>query len=386
VRLTHIVWSLAIVVPAQAQVPSVSITGRTGTLGDGFSNVVGIQELKDGRVVVADGKDRLIRIGDFQRQTVTQLGRNGNGPREYTLVAGLFRTAGDTIRMFDFPGRRLLSITPEGEISGTTVIDVAQAPLPDEKHEGSRLIGGPRYIDHQGRLYSQIDYVQSGAGVLVDASYIAVTNPATRTFRRAAPFQPWYPAKSTRWRAPFMYGDVWTAASDGRIARVVPTDFHVEWYRDGELLARGPAYPVSPIKVTKADRDAWYAARAARGPAGAGVSGGPPAPVGASTPEPTRSSFKPFTDEDFPAEKPPFIEEFVGRAAMVAPNGELWVSRVVADGATPQVDVFDAKGVLVRNVSLPRSTRLGGFGKTAVYLVRTDDDGLQWVERYSPNR
>ena len=80
----------------------------------------------------------------------------------------------------------------------------------------------------------------------------------------------------------------------------------------------------------------------------------------------------------------PFVEEFVGRAAQVGLDGNLWVTRVGAFGAkTSVVDVFDASGKLVRRVMFPATHRLAGFGKGTVYLVRTDNDGLQWVERYA---
>ena len=82
--------------------------------------------------------------------------------------------------------------------------------------------------------------------------------------------------------------------------------------------------------------------------------------------------------------KPPFVEEFVGRAAQVGLDGTLWVTRAGAfDAKTSIVDVFDASAKLVRRVTFPATHRLAGFGKGTVYLVRTDDDGLQWIERYA---
>jgi hypothetical protein len=33
-------------------------------------------------------------------------------------------------------------------------------------------------------------------------------------------------------------------------------------------------------------------------------------------------------------------------------------------------------------VVLPADTRLVGFGKGVAYLVRTDEDGLEWLGRY----
>jgi hypothetical protein len=112
---------------------------------------------------------------------------------------------------------------------------------------------------------------------------------------------------------------------------------------------------------------------------------GPP-PAASSQPDPpssSRPSLRPITDADFPEFKPPFLEEYAGRGAIVAPDGGLWVSRVTASGEPfSLVDIFDGKGVRVRQVKLPAGTRVIGFGQSSVYLLRVDDDGLQWVQRH----
>ena len=45
-------------------------------------------------------------------------------------------------------------------------------------------------------------------------------------------------------------------------------------------------------------------------------------------------------------------------------------------------DVFGADGRLVRRVSFPAKTRLVGFGTGTVYAARSDEDDLQYLERY----
>jgi len=49
----------------------------------------------------------------------------------------------------------------------------------------------------------------------------------------------------------------------------------------------------------------------------------------------------------------------------------------------PTYDVFDHSGALVKKVSLNPSSRVVGFGKGAVYVVRTDEDDLQYLQRYA---
>jgi hypothetical protein len=50
--------------------------------------------------------------------------------------------------------------------------------------------------------------------------------------------------------------------------------------------------------------------------------------------------------------------------------------------ATPKYDRFDAAGRLVGQVTLRPRSRVVGFGAGTVYVVRTDEDDLQYLERY----
>ena len=71
----------------------------------------------------------------------------------------------------------------------------------------------------------------------------------------------------------------------------------------------------------------------------------------------------------------------------VSPAGELWVERWLPASRNPQMDVFDGEGSRLGTVDLPEGRTLIGFGTTAdgspaVYLVRTDEFDLKWLERY----
>jgi hypothetical protein len=64
--------------------PTVSLTRKTGAATEPFSNVVAVEELPDGRVIVTDPQERTLSVVDFKSGETRQLGRNGNGPNEYT--------------------------------------------------------------------------------------------------------------------------------------------------------------------------------------------------------------------------------------------------------------------------------------------------------------
>lgn len=376
--------AVALALVAQTPTSPARILQRTGAAPDGFSNAVTIQELPDGRAVVGDAKDRRLFLVDFGRNTSTQLGRQGSGPNEYASIGSLSRLAGDTVVMVDFVGRRLVMISPQGTLAGTRPLDLTGSlPLPGETPpaDAATIVGGPRYMDALGGLYFTISYFDGEARSVRPVAVIARFDPKSATSRRAAPVQMWYPDLSARWRAPFLSQDVWAVAMDGRIARVVPRDYHVEWYRNDSLMSRGPSVAVAPVRVTEADRQAYRTERAEAGAAGARMSGPPGANRPSSTPPP--SSTPGLTDADFPRVKPPFLEGFVGDAAQVTPEGELWVTRAGALGDTvTRVDVFDGAGRRTREIVLPSGRRVLGFGRGVVFLIRTDEDGQQWLERY----
>ena len=81
----------------------------------------------------------------------------------------------------------------------------------------------------------------------------------------------------------------------------------------------------------------------------------------------------------WPDKKPPFV----GRLTFVDNKGRMWLRQTVQDGRdTPTYDLIDRAGVYVHRVVFPGRTHLLGFGSGVVFVARTDDVGLQWLERY----
>jgi hypothetical protein len=158
-------------------------------------------------------------------------------------------------------------------------------------------------------------------------------------------------------------------------------DYHVDWYAPNGQKTSGPAIAFEKIKVTDEDKK-QYRERSASGAAGLAITmsqrvgpGGTTssanvgAPPTVQLPEPT----------DWPDVKPPFL----GSAAIGAPNGQVWVLRTrPAKDKIPTYDVIDATGKVVSRVALPANTRLVGFGNGTVYLARSDEDDLQYLQRY----
>ena len=88
-------------------------------------------------------------------------------------------------------------------------------------------------------------------------------------------------------------------------------------------------------------------------------------------------------EPEFEATMPPFVGGPGGAAVFATPDGEVWVARTrSASDKIPTYDVFDKTGALVKKVSLNPSSRVVGFGKGTVYVARSDEDDLQYLQRY----
>lgn len=67
-----------------------------------------------------------------------------------------------------------------------------------------------------------------------------------------------------------------------------------------------------------------------------------------------------------------------------AQNGMLWVRRETTVGdENVTVDVISQERGLVGRVVLPARSTIVGFGRDTVYVVRIDEDDLQWLERHA---
>ena len=99
-----------------------------------FSEVTAIRELRDGRVIVVDGRELKAQVIDFRAGTVATIGRNGDGPGEYRWPRQLYALPGDSSLLPDQAGGRLLIITPDakpGELIGFLLsASRMKSPLP----------------------------------------------------------------------------------------------------------------------------------------------------------------------------------------------------------------------------------------------------------------
>ncbi len=98
--------ALRISVDQQAHVNTVTLPKPNSTVNDNFTNVIGVQEIAGGIVLVSDGRENRIVVADLASQVVQAAARSGNGPGEYMRVGTLHALKRDTTIMVDIIGRR----------------------------------------------------------------------------------------------------------------------------------------------------------------------------------------------------------------------------------------------------------------------------------------
>lgn len=361
-------WFLLFLVaaPLGAQrVPVVTLERADAELDEPFSQIDGVRELRDGRVIVLDSRERVLGLVDLARGTAAQIGRHGSGPGEYRAPLRLFALGGDSSAVFDGGNSRVMVILPDGRPGTATPVVIKSSQM-------ARASVTERYVpeasDTLGRLYRR-------SGMLLftpegprraDSAAIERWDRARDRHENVAFLRMRFVA-SGRWNGPreleamgpsmpFTNGDVYAVAADGRVAIVRHDDYRVEFVLPSGERVVGPRLPWEPVPVSEGHKLEWRVEQERRGASG---------------------DEKPQTA--WPERLPPFL----ANAASFAPDGMLWVKRTTVAGAPPRYDVIDPAGRLVRQVVLPLRSRVVGFGKASVYVSRYDQDDLQYLQRYA---
>jgi hypothetical protein len=385
---------LLVPLAATAQQPR-TLPAPDATFEEPFSlvNLGALRELRDGRVLVADMKDKIVQLVDMRSGNAVSVGREGSGPGEFALPMRVLAGPADTSFIFDPGNQRYLVVSPDGKPVTTFRMEMSEAPR----------AGGPvirmglsiaRATDARGRLYFEGSPMPSGPGqqapdtVAVMRYDRSTQKIDTLGWVKLAPnnTQVTGGQGNMSFRVgmanPLAPRDEWTVFPDGRVAIVRAANYQVDW-----VLANGTKRSSAPIRfptlrVTEADKKEEEALRArARqgmvtmtmeaGPGGTRSSAGVGAPRGATQ--------EPITD--WPEVKPPFRS---GMASVLArPNGELWVRRTEAAGAKGSLyDVIDAQGAVTHSVRVPEGLSVVGFGNGTVYTTKLDEDDLVYLQRH----
>ena len=357
---------------AAQSVARTTLTTPSSKFPEPFSSISGLRELSDGRVMISDRLEKAVRILDFGSGGMREIGRVGAGPGEYEMPGDLLPLAADSTMLVDFGNMRFTVIGPEGRMHHSVSMQ-----------QTGRFIN-PTGSDDQGRLYfDDLGSFQAGPGELPEQAAVLRWDFAADVFDTVG----YMPRPEVRTMSssggggarfsmgrmsPLEARDAWSVSPDGRLAIARAEPYRVEWQQAGGETITGPTVTYEPVPVTDEDKEDF--AVSFSGTAVMITSGGEGSGSRTMTIPP------PDADElDWPEVKPPFPRGGIS----VAPDGTVWVQRYVAHGDPELYDVFDGSGIRLEQVVLPEGRTLQGFGDGCVYLVRVDEDDLQWIERYS---
>ena len=347
-RRTLVALGLLIPCSVLAQAAGMRLQAPTARFAAEFSDLTSLRELKDGRVLLFDRKENQLSVVDFRTGARTAVSRSGQGPGEFQFIATLLPLSGDSTLAADL--RRWLIL------DGDKVVTTLPPDTPAIQAIGLWPLGA----DRLGRVLGQ-KFAQRGSDstrlLLIDrASGRTDTVALLHQGARRATIRPISTADgrvgmsvariplNVR-EAPALFPDGWVA-----IARLDP--YRVDWRSPDGKWTSGAPLPFRAIRMNDEERKA-YAAR----------------------------NIWSRNATNWPEVLPPFDTP---TTLFATPEGMLVVRRLPS-AAQPDTryDIVDRTGSLKRQLMLPANQHILGFGVASVYVIETDDDGIQRLQRHS---
>ena len=370
---------------ASAQAPVRTLSAPSARLAEPFSVVTGVREISDGRVIVVDSREISITLVDFRSGETRPLSRVGQGPGEFLVPLYVHALAADTTFVLDMMGRGHGVMV----VRDSVVAELPKYPgwTPDDPAIGFES----DHVDQRGHVFSHIRPRSRDSGYGPDSTPIERLDRATGRREIIArfdarlhspidrpppattrPLPSGMPAGAQRRRSvpPFYSTDEWVAAADGRVAIVTAEPYRVTFVSPNGRRTVGAVIAYQPVRVTDAEMEMWREEK--RQPVPTIRSDGRGGRTGGT-------SVVPFNE---PEAWPDVLPAFLPDAARFATDGSLWVRRATAAKEPETHDVIDGAGRLAHRVQLPPRSKLVGFGNGTLYIVRLDDDDLQYLERH----
>ena len=340
--------------------PSLTIGEVDGPPEYQFGRVAGAVRLSDGRVVVADAQQNVLRDFNASGRHLASVGREGEGPGEFRSLAWVQATPEDSLLAYDPRLERVTVFSPQAE-------PVRSVSLRSEP--------GQSVLEVLGRL--------AGGGYLASEQPYAGPEQIRGGLRRDSVLM-------LRLGADGSAGD--------SLARIPGRESFVEIVEHGNtrmtlFFGRIPVFALSGDRVVLGTNDAYE--MLVYSPSGAlerrirqRVE---PRPVTDADVAALRQKFTDGLPAQWLARAQPLLEKMpvpatmpFYRAVLVDDAGDLWVE----DYAGPRDDshawsVFDAQGRLLGSVDMPEALRPTQIGRDYVLGVWRDELGVESVRLYA---
>jgi hypothetical protein len=359
-------WVLLACGCREAKSPLVVLGTPEATLGRTFQQVSNVVELADGRLALAELKDKTFVFADFKSGDWTPIGEhadtikpNDPAPGKHKLPGYVLHFAGDTLGLIDFAAERTTLWDSQGQFIRVL---------------GGRGVGGsnqPLNYDatwhgYKEDIRSVLGGLEPGQELAFDSLSVLRVTPGDTVADTVAKLKlpVWgrgqFGEQMKIVSTIFSGRDLFGTLPDGSLWAARASNNAVDWRSPDGTWTRGPSRSFEKIPVTQAEKD-FFLERLRQQMAQMG------APAGIEL-------TYPFADE-----KPPFI------AGLTNPAGEVWLQRArpFAD-SIPVWDVVGRDGKEIRTVQLPKAASLAGFGAGGrVYVILRQDDGRQTIARYT---
>ena len=355
------------------QVPRVEFTKPAVTVDAEFSQIRGVRELSDGRILVSDRIEQKVMAINPRTGASAVVGRVGSGPGEYRFPTSLYATPGDSAILIDEGNSRVAVIGPDARIKRvwSLMLPGAGAPM------------GSRGRDARGRFYIQIpSWIHSrgpGKDSVVIVRFDETSNRVDTLTVIKGSTPPPHPEYSPVPRIPmviFAPQDGWAVAPDGAFAVVRSGDYHVEWTTADGVVTRGPRIAYTPLAVSESEKTAYTKRFLERTGVGGRTGNIEALTEAEKSPQAVAQMVKANT---FAERKGAFTDA----APIAGADGSLWVERSGPVGSRVEYDVFNRRAERVRTVRLAPASRLAAVGRSVAYVIREDDDGVEHLELHS---
>jgi hypothetical protein len=374
--------TLVTVWPHQGNAPR-KLGAPTAKLAQEFTGIDGLREMRDGRVLVLDSREKLLHLIDMKSGTGTKLGREGDGPGEFRLMMKTFSLGGDSVGISDMSrAGRLMVVRANGELGA--LFGMIDSSL-------STRTFNPLASDNAGRFYTldtRNPFLDSTSIVRWDVAKRSrdtvakfMATPISPLFKEAPEVRQMNVGGNVSYSyrpgpiMPFATANQWAVAGDGRIALIYPQPYHVTIVGLDGRRVEGPNVSFVPVTVGDAEKAAFIKQMEQPNPGVRFTGRGSPPIYGYTA--------RKLSPEDMPPAWPPTMPAVPREAGTFASDGMLWVKRNVKSGAPILYDVFDTAAKLSFSLELPPMTKVVGFGAGSVYLARFDEDDLHYLERYA---
>lgn len=358
---------------AVAQAPAARQLGAPNAeFAEPLSGPLRIVELRDGRLLVHDTKEKRLAIANLASGELTDVAREGAGPTEFRSALALLRAPGDSIWLYDLVLSRVLVLGPDAQPVRVQLFVNASDPM--------AMLSRPMVRDHdtQGRTYGEIRAMSFSEGRMsFSDSVILVRSTGTRAdtlatmpnFVRA----PTFDGTTMRMRVPgFPPTDAWGVFPDGRVMIVRGERYVPELFLPNGSHRTASPLPFPRVAITAADRTKLM--DETRKGMEEGLNLGRAMSGGARMPQ-----FEILEPEQWQTNKPPLA----GTMILVDSRNRAWVPVLKrASDPSERFDLLDADGKLLETILLPKDVTLLGFGRGVVYTQRKDEDELLWLQRH----